>query len=80
MDGTFGPAIPHARFNSVGLFLYQCKLAGDSQLAAQIQNFQSKIVTSLPADLSAIPGPAMPTLPTVVDTLGTPDPICTPKL
>lgn len=72
LDGAFGPAEPRGRFNSVGLFLYQCKLVGDSQLAQMIQNLPSKVVTNLPPDLTATPGPGVPSITTVLDAWGRP--------
>lgn len=72
IDGAYGNTTPRARFNSVGLFLYQCKLSGDSQLASQIQNLPSKVVTLLAMDLASTPGPQMPAITTVLDAWGRP--------
>lgn len=72
IDGVFRAADPRGRFNSVGLFLYQCKLVGDSQLAQQIQNLPSKVVSNLPVDLTDTPGAGVASITTVLDSWGRP--------
>lgn len=72
IDGVFGATDPRGRFNSVGLFLYQCKLVGDAQLTQQIQNLPSKVVTNLPADLMEAPGAGIASITTVLDAWGRP--------
>lgn len=73
IDGAYGAVDPRKKFNSVGLFLYQCSLAKDTQLQQQIQNLPSKVMTKLPVDLTnQSPSAADALIPTVLDAWGRP--------